>query len=529
MAGPGEFEIQLGHLCNDRCVFCVSGRLTHAGQAPLLDGTVLAARVREAYAAGHRRITLLGGEPTIQPAFLGVVRLAVELGFEKIVVFTNGSKAGRSDLVDEVAATGGNVEWRFSVQGATREAHEATTGRKGGFDQVMRGIERVRARGQRATVNMCIVRQNAGSLDLYGELLGPLGVAQLHLDVLNPQDTGNMTDAELAEIMPRHGDVAPGLERLVRSLPPALPLSIGSLPFCAAPALAPWIHHDHIPMWTVSVSDAGSLKPAKFLARSSDKQKPERCRQCAFDERCTGVFSAYARRFGVDELRPVSQAELEALPTYRRLVAVHLRPHLRAALAGLAPWIERVAVEEVSLREVFVTMHGRSAREELRVLLFDARTGAAAASDWCALRVEKSTLEPRVALEAVRELWSRLERAGMHTVYPPGLDALLPLHPGITARLQRLRDRAPFGELAWTATTVLEDGPRVEIALAAPAGETATVWLAQPSGHARGGYRVAPGTKPSPALVDGLRAVIDAVGRDEASAASAAPTPPRAD
>lgn len=508
-----HFEIQLGHLCNDRCVFCVSARLTREGQAPLMAFDVLAEQIRAAHAAGRRRILFLGGEPTIQPVFLDVVKLAVDLGFERIGIFSNGSKlGGDNDLLDRILATGGRFEWRFSVQGATREAHERTTGRKGGFDQVLRAIARVRERGQRATVNVCLVQQNCESVDGYGQLLGPLGITQLHLDVLNPHDTGNMSDEELAGIMPRHSDAAPALERLVRTFPPDVELSIGSLPFCAAPAAAPWIHHDHIPMWTVSVAETGALKQPRFLARSNDKVKPDRCRDCVFDERCTGVFSAYARKFGTDELQPVSEEQLESLPTYRRLVAMHLRPHLRATLTGIAPWIDHISVEEASLREVFVTMRGRDG-DELRLLLFDARTGTAAASDWCGLRVETSTVDPQVALEAAQELWSRLEGAGMRTTVPLGEDAFRPLHPSVSARLQRLRQSAPFGDLAWITTAVLDRGRRVELTLRTPDGETATVWLGLDGESPRGGYVVRRDVAPSAALVDGLRQLMKALER----------------
>src|SRR5580698_7519586 len=151
--GPrGMFELQLGHLCNDRCVFCVSGLLTSRGKAPLLRVEELHRALEDAAASGYRRVTLLGGEPTIQPHFLDVVRRAVALGLE-VVVFSNGSKAGRTDLVDQVAATGGSFEWRFSFQGATREAHERVTRRRGSFDQLVAAVERARGHGHRVTVN----------------------------------------------------------------------------------------------------------------------------------------------------------------------------------------------------------------------------------------------------------------------------------------------------------------------------------------------------------------------------------------
>lgn len=51
-------------MCNNRCLFCVSGQRTALGEALPLAVEPILARIREAHAAGHRKITLLGGEPT---------------------------------------------------------------------------------------------------------------------------------------------------------------------------------------------------------------------------------------------------------------------------------------------------------------------------------------------------------------------------------------------------------------------------------------------------------------------------------
>src|SRR4051812_14111573 len=116
-------------MCNNRCVFCVSGQETARGRARPLEVEPLLAEIEKARAAGHRKITLLGGEPTLQPGFLDVVRRAVALGFEEIVIFTNGAKTAREAFVDEILALAppGIFTWRISIQGATREAHDRTT------------------------------------------------------------------------------------------------------------------------------------------------------------------------------------------------------------------------------------------------------------------------------------------------------------------------------------------------------------------------------------------------------------------
>src|SRR5262249_27787168 len=154
-----QIEIQLGHLCNNRCVFCVSGQETARGNAGVADPAPVLAELDRARALGHVKVTLLGGEPTLQPGFLDVVRHAARLGFEEIVVFTNGARTARAAFVDEIraaaaaatggagtggagtggagaggagtggAGAGGRLTWRISLQGATREAHERTTGK----------------------------------------------------------------------------------------------------------------------------------------------------------------------------------------------------------------------------------------------------------------------------------------------------------------------------------------------------------------------------------------------------------------
>src|SRR5689334_14868887 len=116
-----QVEIQLGHMCNNRCVFCVSGQETALGRARPLRVEPILEEISKAYATGHRKLTLLGGEPTLQPGFMDVVRHSVALGFDEIVIFTNGAKTARAAYIDEILATGGRFTWRISIQGATEE------------------------------------------------------------------------------------------------------------------------------------------------------------------------------------------------------------------------------------------------------------------------------------------------------------------------------------------------------------------------------------------------------------------------
>lgn len=153
-------------------------------------------QIRRARKDGHAKITLLGGEPTLQPGFLRIVQETVDLGFEEIVLFTNGAKTARAEFIDAVLATGGRFTWRISIQGATRETHERTTKKPGSFGRIEQTLAHLAARGERITVNMCVVRSNFEDVDRFPDLLRPYGVSQLHLDMVRPLDAGARTEDE---------------------------------------------------------------------------------------------------------------------------------------------------------------------------------------------------------------------------------------------------------------------------------------------------------------------------------------------
>lgn len=357
-----QVEIQLGHMCNNRCVFCVSGQRTEQGEARPLAVEPILQRVREARAAGHEKITLLGGEPTLQPGFMEVVRECVRLGFGEIVIFTNGVKTGgREAVVDEILATGGNFTWRISIQGATQDAHERTTRKPGSFDRIVRTLEILRARGQRITVNLCVVSSNYESAPAFAALLLPYGVSQLHLDMMRPLDAGERTEEEMQAMLPRYSDLAEPFRAMVRAFPEGFDVNIGNLPYCVAPDLAEHIHHDGEHTETVAIDGDDQLSRPwnKYLVKRRDKIKPDSCRRCVYDARCNGVFETYARIHGTSELVPVESLTLPR----NRIVAAGIARLRRAAPFGeLRCELEHVAPGGKRAEMILVGPAGERAR-----------------------------------------------------------------------------------------------------------------------------------------------------------------------
>jgi MoaA/NifB/PqqE/SkfB family radical SAM enzyme len=529
-----QMEIQLGHMCNNRCVFCVSGQRTAMREAfPLLADPILL-RIKEGYDSGMRKLTLLGGEPTIQPEFLNILKAAVGMGFEEIVLFTNGVKTARESFMDEVLATGGNFTFRFSFQGANEEAHERTTKKDGSFNRLVESLKNAHKKHQRITVNMCVVRSNYESVADFPELILPYGARQLHLDMIRPLDAGIRTEQELRDMIPYYSDMVPHLEKMVAGFPEGFDVNIGNLPFCIAPKLAPWIHHDGETTFTVAIDDKDQVSTAwnKYEVKKRDKVKRDSCRHCVFDSQCSGIYDTYRSFYGMDELQPITPERLAEVDPEQRLFTLHMKP----ALAKLDGWVppEPFSAPRIHIRSF----------DNVITLTFDGPAGAVvtelrrpgggiASTDLFSMHLLDAPDGGRFTVRLLRALFAQLSSAGtpkiLHPVgddapvlaeRPPRLGALVDARMGMWLKL--LRSRAPFGALRWEDVTFGAMGREATLSLSDDTGAVVRVQLSMKGGQLGASYQLAsPETKPSPELVDGLRALFGVLKDPRAQNATA--------
>lgn len=469
-----QLEIQLGHLCNNRCVFCVSGQRTAMGEAKPLAPEPVVERLEQGFAAGHRKVTLLGGEPTLQPSFLPVVRAAVRIGYEEIVIFTNGVRTANGRLIEEVLETGGNFHWRLSFQGATEAAHVRTTGKPQSFRRLHRTLEQLSSRGEAISVNMCVVASNADSVGEFPALLKVHGVGQLHLDLMRPLDAGERSEAELREMMPSYRDFVPAFRTMIQGFEAELPgfdVNIGNLPFCFAPDLAPWIHHDGNRTETVAIDGDDRLSQPwnKYLVKRRDKLKPASCETCLMHADCSGVFETYARFHGVGELVPIDELALANADPKRRLLTRHLRPLARRLRQ------EGWRTEERGERLLRV-LGERSVFELVRAA--DVATVHAIAGRF-AIVVREDDAEERKRLVEVlaAEEWKM--------PLPEG--ALFPAQE-LRRGFEKLAGALMASPLAWSRTEIAEQ--RIDAEVQASDGGRAIVFLQAEGDRKRSGYEL---------------------------------------
>ncbi|MCJ1677583.1 radical SAM protein [Streptomyces sp. APSN-46.1] len=149
----GTWEINLG--CDYDCEMCYLGEkrfegLDWAGKERLLH------QVRD---AGVIWFQITGGEPLIDPDFPAAYRLANELGMV-VEILSNGSRLWHPGIL-ELFTTWRPAKLTLSLYGATAETYDGLTGRRGGFNKFVRGLDGAIEAGLNIDVSLIITRRNA--------------------------------------------------------------------------------------------------------------------------------------------------------------------------------------------------------------------------------------------------------------------------------------------------------------------------------------------------------------------------------
>ncbi len=132
---------------------------------------------------GCERVTLLGGEPLIHPAWERVARRIRENGFRANVI-TNGWTLHREEVCDRIAAA------ELSIVGVSldglADTHDDLRRRPGSFARILRGIDLLRERRVPVAVSSTVTRQNLPQLDQLHRLLTDHEVSVWQLQICNP-------------------------------------------------------------------------------------------------------------------------------------------------------------------------------------------------------------------------------------------------------------------------------------------------------------------------------------------------------
>jgi molybdenum cofactor biosynthesis enzyme MoaA len=172
---PGLLMLRLMSRCNQKCRFCmVEDEIQDADD---IDFQLAAERILAQ--PDGTRIEFFGGEPTIYPHFLSLLRLARSRGLY-CTIASNGRAFNSQAFTRSVTELGpDSIYIRTSLYGDTPELHDFYTRSSGSYRQTIRGIRNLAREGVRLQVNVVILARNVDRLSPMTEFVSALGVPRI--------------------------------------------------------------------------------------------------------------------------------------------------------------------------------------------------------------------------------------------------------------------------------------------------------------------------------------------------------------
>jgi|GEM_PF-3898651 len=288
-------EIRVTDKCNEKCPFCNSeGYMENF----FPDYRKVLSVIEGAYRKGVRVIVFTGGEPTLVKEFPDLVEVAKRKGFY-VIVQTNGL-LWSDRYFARFRFLPDKLFFSFHTQYPERLTQivglRSATLAKRQFQKKCEAIRRSNSLGILVGLNFVITTLNLDEVQDFPDfVVTELGNLLITFSICAP------TGACLRNIhlMPRYEDIKDRLAKaLIRSsrlgLRVYVPDACG-MPLCIMPDYARFFD---------------SWRRRRLVGRlSQDRMKGDMCKACDFDPYCIGVWKAYAKRFGLEEFKPIKNLD----------------------------------------------------------------------------------------------------------------------------------------------------------------------------------------------------------------------------
>jgi len=294
-----------GYTCNNACVFCLN---TEKRQMPDRSTKQIIQEMVDARSRGRTYLELIGGEATIRPDIIRLIKTAKELGFATIAMATNGRMLSYKKFAEKLIKSG-ITDIIFSIHGYDAKSHDQLTQVQGSFEQLSEGLKNVRQMSDvRICSNTTIVKQNYRSISKIGKFILDNGIRISEFIFADPTHGGVYN--HFKELMPKISEAAPYIRKcldLAKGRDDILHWHIRYIPLCYFQE-----YEDR-----VSELDEKKTFTTEHLAPDfynfdvensrvgNNRIKPAKCKKCKAYNICEGIWKEYICNYGDEELNPI--------------------------------------------------------------------------------------------------------------------------------------------------------------------------------------------------------------------------------
>ncbi len=315
VAGERRHWVRISRTCNNHCVFCLDSDVQDGTMIP---ATEVEAEISRGIELGASRLILSGGEASIHPDFVRLIRFGKAAGYAHVQTISNGRMFAYRGFSRQ-ALDAGLDEITFSMHGHTPELHDELTGVAGSFMQTVAGIRNVVADGRCIVSGDVVVnRLNVSHLRDILDLFIGLGIREFDILMVvpfgraSPRDGGDDLLFDLEEqLVHLHRALElsrdPGLHVWTNRMDPRLLEGYEHL------IQDPYKLHDEVNGRRAILADLVQGRPMRCAG--------ERCSHCFIRGLCESMRRAVRLlRRGVPGVLMVDASAGELEPSVRKLV-----------------------------------------------------------------------------------------------------------------------------------------------------------------------------------------------------------------
>jgi MoaA/NifB/PqqE/SkfB family radical SAM enzyme len=308
-----RLEFHMSYVCNQDCVFCSESVRMRQYQDHPLSYKEMVETITRKRREGCEHITFVGGEPTVHPAFLKLLRASKKLSYKTLLI-TNGIKLAQTDFSSEALPLLDEIV--FSIHGPNAAIHDDLAKSSGSFEKLMFALNLIEKSKHKPFVltNTVVTRHNLDFLEETIALLTDKSAVR-HCLISNLAPDGNALAhyldqavrlRDLGKLAPRLVQIAQSRGKIIRFF--GIPLCSLGESWEASNDLY-WDSRTNVERATahgkVGLEDTWNYTPQRM------RFFPEICGSCsAREKQCWGVFRIYSKHFGTSELSPLQVAQI---------------------------------------------------------------------------------------------------------------------------------------------------------------------------------------------------------------------------
>lgn len=290
-------ELSLDYRCNLRCLGC---RACEGGDEALTPPRALS-RMQQARAAGLTRLWLGGGEPTLRPELLPLIRAARSLGFVEVLLQTNGMRLAYPSFT-RALADAGLTSVRLNLKSADPQLHDTLCQVPGAHALLDRALDALAPAGLSLLGDVLLTHDTAPGLAATVARYAARGVRVFSLWMLSAHDS---PDPAVRAQVPSIRELHPHLAAAHAAAPPGVIVETLHTPWCTLPSPLRPLYRPAADWGLVVVDpsdrpfslDASPMEGGAYLPT---------CDACARRPGCPGPRADYVAIHGSDEFQALA-------------------------------------------------------------------------------------------------------------------------------------------------------------------------------------------------------------------------------